>query len=237
MKDNYTHIGVVLDNSGSMQIISNDTIGGFNGFLQAQKDAEGEATITIYEFGNGSDMMTTFLTGDRIKAAIEPKVRCDFTNIKEVEMLSHDNYRPNGGTPLLDTIGVAIARTGEKLKELPEALRPSKVLFVIITDGEENTSRKYNLKQIKEMITHQKDVYKWEFVFLGANQDAIQEASKMGILAGNSLTYGTTKEALGETYSILANKTANYRASVGDVNALVFSDEERTTAYSGNKQQ
>lgn len=237
MKDNYTHIAVVLDSSGSMEAIKNDTIGGFNTFLEAQKNAEGEATFTMVEFadhnwsqGNSGWSLGTLNLNTKpveVDKNVRIKVRHDFVDIKEVSKLTEASYRPSGGTPLLDTIGEVIKRTGNNLKNLPESLRPSKVLFVIITDGEENTSSIYSFSKINEMISHQKDVYNWEFVFLGANQDAIREATKMGISAMSSVTYGTSAAAMDATYNMLACKTASFR-STGLFES--FNEEERKSA-------
>ena len=235
MKEGYTHIAVVLDSSGSMGSIIGDTIGGFNTFLKAQKEAEGEATMTLVEFAYPSYSAKREFhhgwdyTGPK-EAEINVNVKFDFQPIKAVPELSYENYRPNGGTPLLDTIGEVMSQTGRKLAAMPESLRPSKVLFVIITDGEENASHVYNFQKINEMITHQKMVYKWEFVFLGANQDAIKEGSKMGISMATSVSYGTSKAEMGATYGLLASKTMAFRAVNASADVLAYSDEERKQA-------
>jgi hypothetical protein len=157
-------------------------------------------------------------------------VKFDFQPIKAVPNLTTENYRPNGGTPLLDTIGEVMVQTGKRLAGMPESLRPSKVLFVIITDGEENASHVYNFQKINEMISHQKMIYKWEFVFLGANQDAIREASKMGISMNTSMSYGTSKGEITSTYGVLASKTQAFRAVNATADALAFTAEERAQA-------
>lgn len=239
MKENYTHISVVLDSSGSMGSIRNDTIGGFNTFLEGQQKAEGEATFSLAKFGHESYEPHWWASKvnpeirqpqptDRGEPAID--VQFDFLDVKEVPMLNTENYVPYGGTPLLDTIGAMINLTGKKLAALPEALRPSKVLFVIITDGEENASQKYDFAKVKALIEQQTNVYKWEFMFLGANQDAIGEASKMGIGFGKTVTYATSKEAIGGTYNMLASKTMAFRSAVADASVLDFTDDERKTA-------
>jgi len=235
MKEGYTHIAVVLDSSGSMGTIIDDTIGGFNTFLKAQKEAEGEATMTLVEFAYPSFLKRQEIhhgwdySGPK-EASINVNVKFDFQPIKAVPELSYENYRPNGGTPLLDTIGEVMSQTGKRLAGMPESLRPSKVLFVIITDGEENASHVYNFQKINEMISHQKMIYKWEFVFLGANQDAIREASKMGISMHTSMSYGTSKGEMTATYGVLASKTQAFRAVNATADALAFTDEERAAA-------
>lgn len=240
MKQGYTHIAVVLDNSGSMQSIKKPTIEGFNTFLKAQKEAEGEATFTMVEFpvtdmGNIAAPFT-FINGQAVDVitknpAIDIKVDHDFASIAAVPPLNEETYLPQTMTPLLDTIGELIVRTGNSLKVIPEALRPSKVLFVIITDGYENASKKYNYQKIQEMIQHQKIVYNWEFIYLGANQDAIKEGGKMGIAASMSMSYNAQDAvAVGSTYGILASKTMAFRSSQADASVLDFNDEERKSA-------
>lgn len=230
MKEGYTHIAVVLDSSGSMGMILEDTIGGFNTFLQAQKEAEGEATMSLAEFHYPSVYRWNGGEPSLLGRKVQVNQKFDFLDIQEVEPLSHLNYHPSGGTPLLDTIGQVIEDTGKSLAAMSEKDRPSKVLFVIITDGEENASQVYDFKAIEEKISRQRDIYKWEFVFLGANQDAIGEASKMGIGAASSLSYGTSKVAMGSTYDMLATKTAAFRSVQADASVLAFSAEERAQA-------
>lgn len=241
MKDGYTHIAVVLDSSGSMASILDDTIGGFNVFLKGQKEAEGEATLTLVEFAPRS-------FGGQVNAWVQPNsfdfrktvdvpvpvtIKYDFTPIKAVPELSRINYVPHGGTPLLDTIAETINRTGKSLRFLHESLRPSKVLFVIITDGEENESRVYNHQRVMEMIKHQSIVYNWEFMYLGANQDAIQVGATFGISAQRSMSYGVTADAISSTYGVLASKTMAFRSASNAAEveaALNFTPEERKLA-------
>jgi hypothetical protein len=245
MKEGYTHIAVVLDSSGSMASIFNDTVAGFNHFLKAQKEAEGEATMTLVEFAQpvfdrghgigitnwGPNTLIGGVLNDQVpKVTPNINVKFDFRPITAVEELTKKNYVPNGNTPLLDTIGETILRTGKALAALPESLRPSKVLFVIITDGEENASHFYNLDKVKELTSHQQIVYKWEFMYLGANQDAIQVGSSFGIKASSSMSYGLSAGEIGSTYQVLASKTAAYRAVNATADALNFTEEERKSA-------
>jgi hypothetical protein len=247
MKKGYTHIVVVLDSSGSMASIFDDTVSGFNHFLKTQKEAEGEATMTLAEFAQPSFNMRHGIVGsvwdpnvliggvlNDGKKSVDPEinVKFDFQDIKNVAQLSKKNYTPNGGTPLLDTIAATINRTGKSLAALPESLRPEKVLVVIITDGEENASRVYNHQKVMEMIQHQTIVYKWEFMYLGANQDAIQAGAAFGMSAARSMSYGTSKEAIGSTYDVLASKTMAFRSAGNAAEAtaaLNFTVEERAT--------
>lgn len=245
MKQGYTHIAVVLDNSGSMESIKKPTIEGFNAFLKAQKEAEGEATLTLVEFPVDETMgnivqpiqpwnPATIIGGvlnDGKAKPVSLKVDYDFMPISAVPYLNNETYRPQTMTPLLDTIGELMARTGKALALLPEALRPSKVLFVIITDGYENASKVYSYDKIQELIKHQQIVYKWEFMYLGANQDAIAVGGRMGISRGKSMSYNAHDvNAIGSTYQTMATKTASFRSVQVDASVLDFNDEERKSA-------
>ena len=235
MKKGYTHIAVVLDSSGSMASILDDTIGGFNVFLKGQKEAEGEATFTLVEFAprSGGWLQPGNLLDFGKTDGVNINVKLDFFPVAAVPELTRKNYIPSGGTPLLDTIAETIKRTGKSLAGLPESLRPEKVLFVIITDGEENESRVYNHQRVMEMIQHQSIVYKWEFMYLGANQDAIQVGATFGINANRSMSYGVSADAIGSTYGVLASKTMAFRSAgnAAEVQAaLNFTEEERKLA-------
>lgn len=241
MKSGYTHVAVVLDSSGSMASILDDTIGGFNVFLKGQKEAEGEATLTLVEFASrsfngwgqgGAWVQPNSLDFGKVDG-VKVNVKYDFMPIKAVPELSRKNYIPSGGTPLLDTIAETIVRTGKALAAMPESLRPEKVLFVIITDGEENESRVYNHQRVMEMIQHQSIVYKWEFMYLGANQDAIAVGATFGVSAARSMSYGTSKQEVHDTYHVLASKTMAFRSAgnAAEVQAaLNFTAEERKLA-------
>jgi uncharacterized protein YegL len=163
MNENLTEIVAVLDRSGSMEPLTNDTIGGFNSFLREQKEVPGEAVLTTVLF-NDSYM----LLHDRL-------------NIKNVKSMTNKEYIPQGMTALLDAMGKTINDIGLKLHNTMENERPGKVIFFIITDGEENASVEFTSDKIKEMVELQKNVYGWEFIFLGANIDSFSAAASMGI--------------------------------------------------------
>lgn len=171
MKDNFTSINVVLDRSGSMGGFTGDTIGGFNTFLKEQKAVPGEALFTLALFDHEYTLIH------------------DCVPIAQVPELTNTTYVPRGSTALLDALGRTITATGAKLAAMKEEDRPSKVLFVVITDGEENASREFIHAKIMEMIKHQTEVYKWQFIYLGANQDAIQAGNKMGFNYGANASH------------------------------------------------
>lgn len=173
---NKTSITVVLDKSGSMNSVRDDTIGGYNIFIESQKSLPGECDISLIQFNEKNEF--TYKS----------------KNIKDItQNLTREQYVPNGNTALLDAVGKAITEKGQELSDLPEEQRPSKVLFVILTDGKENCSRIYDNAKIKEMIEHQKTVYSWDFTFLGANIDTFAVAGGLGIAPDKSLSFSTSK--------------------------------------------
>lgn len=191
---NLTSITVILDRSGSMASVKDETISGFNHFIEAQKKVEGEAELSLIQFDH------------------EHEVVYLGKNLKDVPNLDNTTFSPRGMTALLDAIGKTIVDVGITLASKDESDRPNNVLFVIITDGHENSSREYQKSQINEMINHQKDNYKWEFVFIGANQDAIAEAGKLGIKADNSLNYASNAAGTEGLFKSLSNNVRSYRA-------------------------
>lgn len=207
MKTNHTDLTVVLDRSGSMHSVASDTIGGFNQFLRDQKKASGTATLTLNQFD------------DVFERVVDAK------DIQLVPALTRDTYIPRGSTALLDAIGRSIHDTGKRLNDTPKADRPGKVVVVIMTDGYENASREFTRAQVNDMIAHQRDTYNWEFVFLGADQDAIAEATSLGISGHNAMSY--MKNSAGTTSAFLSvskNLTA-FRCSASDT--MAYTDLDR----------
>lgn len=190
---NYTHISFVLDRSGSMQLLRGDTIGGFNSFLSDQQKVSGKATLTLAQFDH--------------------EYRLDYSMVPIAEALPLNDltYIPRGMTALYDAIGRTIAATGEKLAAMSENDRPSKVLFVILTDGFENCSREYNAVQVKQIIEEQRSIYSWEFVFLGASEASLTDASRIG--GSNIQKFEPTKEGVKLAYSTLSEATRSFRVA------------------------
>ncbi|MCK9447121.1 VWA domain-containing protein [bacterium] len=162
MNKNLCELVVILDESGSMNSVLNDTIGGFNTFIETHQALPGEANLTLVKFNSSSEIVYNGV------------------NIQNVPKLDNHTYQPGGMTALLDAVGKSIDEVGKRLANIPEEDRPGKVIFMIVTDGEENSSREYKIDKIKEKIIHQTDVYKWEFVFMGADQDAWTTGTRMG---------------------------------------------------------
>lgn len=208
-KENFTSINVIVDASGSMAGLSHDTIGNFNAFLKEQKEFPGEAVFTL----------CTFNTDYRLPH--------DFVKLASVPNLDSKTYVPQGGTALLDAMGTTIDSVGRKLAALPEEERPSKVIFLIITDGHENSSHRYSAAQIKSMVEHQKDVYSWEFVFMGANIDAIAAGTNLGISAQNTLNYAATSAGTADLYKSISSSMNTYRSSNSSRSADFFNQTQQ----------
>ncbi|MCB9057817.1 MAG: VWA domain-containing protein [Calditrichae bacterium] len=195
----YTDITIVLDRSGSMEEIREFTIKGFNTFVKQQKKTEGKAALTLVQFSN------------KFETLYEAR------DIKKVKDISYQTYVPHGTTALLDTIGHSILAADSRIAEF----KPDHIIFVIITDGYENASYKYNLSAINELIDERKE---WEFVFLGANQDAIKEAGSMGISPDRSLTFLADSEGVTDLFYDVSNNIKNVREGKSD---FFFSQEQR----------
>lgn len=206
-----THIHLILDRSGSMEQIRDDTIGGVNRFIEDQQQEAGHCTFTFVQFDTHDPY----------------EVVHDRLPIDQVPKLTRDTFVPRAMTPLLDAIGRGINELGAQLSALPEQERPGKVIFVIQTDGLENSSREFTKKQINRMIHEQQERYHWRFVFLGANQDAIETAGGLGIARTNALTFGTSGSGVRSAQSALSRSISSTRRGRPDD---AFTDAERRDA-------
>lgn len=187
--------------------IKDDAIGGFNCFLKEQKAAGANATLTLVQF----DTESTDVVHESMP-------------ILEVPDLNHQTFQPRGGTPLLDALGQTIDSTGRALAAIPEANRPNKVVFVVITDGQENSSHQHTKASVKQKIDHQSDQYNWQFVFLGANQNAFDEAGAVGIAMPNAANFAPARMQV--AFAATAANVASYRRS-GNAAKLAYSDNQR----------
>lgn len=200
-KPNFTSINVIIDQSSSMAPLAAETITSFNQFLAEQKEVPGEAAFTLCTFSTDYTLVH------------------DFVKLASISGLDDKTYRPGGWTALLDALGTTINSVGSKLAAMPEDERPSKVIFLVITDGEENRSRKFTKAQIKSMVEHQRDTYKWEFVFIGANVDAFHDGQSYGFSAANSVGYNATAGGTHQLYSSVSSNLRSYRLSDAAQNA------------------
>lgn len=209
-----THIYFLLDRSGSMQSIVSDTVGGFDAFIGEQRGVPGDCRVTLAQFDDKYD---------------EVYVDRPIADVPTLQL------QPRGSTALLDSIGRLVTDAGSRLAAMPEAERPGTVIVGIMTDGMENASREFSHPAIKALIEQQTGVYGWQFLYLGADQDAIEVGMSIGVAAGNSVTYsrGRVKAAMAAT----AANVGTYRAAraagldASEAAALsAFTDEQRRAA-------
>ena len=207
MKENLTELVFILDRSGSMSGLEADTIGGFNSMIQKQKKEEGEAIVSTVLFDDECDVIH-----DRV-------------NISDVKKMTEEDYYVRGCTALLDAVGGAIHHIGNVHKYAREEDCPGKTLFVITTDGMENASKEYSFSKVKKMIQRQQEKYKWEFVFLGANIDAIEVAGNMGIKASRAVQYECDRVGTAINFQVLEETVSRVRkCESGATMSAVFDD-------------
>ena len=197
MKTNLTELVFILDRSGSMGGLESDTIGGFNSMLAKQQNQEGECRITTVLFDN------------------EYEVLHDRIDIKAVSPITEKEYFVRGNTALLDAVGRTIHIIGNTQKHTSEQYRAEKVLFVITTDGMENASREYTYDKVKSQIERQKSKYGWEFIFLGANIDAVEVADRFGIARNRAQNFHNDCEGIKHNYSAVSRAVSAFRFAKG----------------------
>ena len=195
MKKNLTEMVFILDRSGSMAGLEADTIGGFNSMIERQKKAEGEALVSTVLFSNDSQVIH-----DRV-------------DLQRVEPMTERQYAVGGCTALIDAIGGAIHHIGNVHKYAREEDRPEHTIFVITTDGMENASHRYTSNEVKAMVQRQKQKYGWEFLFLGANIDAVETAAHFGIAEDRAATFHNDRRGQALNYDCVNEAVRQVRAS------------------------
>lgn len=195
MRKGFTEIVFILDRSGSMSGLEKDTIGGFNSLIEKQKKEDGLCVVSTVLFDYESDVIH-----DRV-------------DIKKVNPLTDREYYARGSTALLDAIGGAIHHIGNVHKYAREEDRPEKTLFIITTDGMENASRRYNYQKVKQMVERQKEKYGWEFMFLGANIDAMETAESFGIDRDMAADFKNDARGTALNYQVLSDTIKAVRAA------------------------
>ncbi len=196
MKKNVTELVFILDRSGSMYGLEGDTLGGFNSMLEKQRNEDGDAYVSTVLFNDHS-------------AVIHDRV-----DIKTVEPMTRHQYQVGGCTALLDAVGGAIHHIGNIHKYARREDVPAKTLFVIITDGMENASHRYSLSKVKKMIEHQQEKHGWEFLFLGANIDAVSTASAMGIGEDRAVKYCCDEQGTALNYEAVGRVASCLRKNL-----------------------
>ena len=201
MKKNLTELVMILDRSGSMGGLESDTIGGYNSMRKKQRDTDGEVLVSTVLFDDRSEVLYDRVPLDRMPQMTEKE------------------YYVRGCTALLDAVGGAIRHIGNVHKYAREEDRPEKTIFVITTDGMENASREYSYDRVKQMVEKQKEKYGWEFIFLGANIDAIETAGRFGITADRAANFHSDHVGTALNYEVLADAVCEMRACAAPIGA------------------
>ena len=194
MRNDLTELVFILDKSGSMHGLESDTIGGFNSFIQKQKQEDGRAFVTTFLFDNDTEMIH-----DRV-------------DLEYIRDMRKEQYITGGCTALLDAVGEAVNHIGKIHKYIRPEDVPAKTLFIITTDGMENSSRRFTYDKVKKLIEHKKEKYGWEFIFLGANIDAAKTAVSMGISKDRAAEYISDSDGTALNYSVLSNVASAIRS-------------------------
>nr|MCR5790964.1 hypothetical protein [Lachnospiraceae bacterium] len=189
-----TEVVFILDRSGSMSGLEADTIGGYNSMLKKQKQEEGDAIISTVLFDDRTEILH------------------DRKSLDQVEDITGKDYYVRGCTALLDAVGGAIHHIGKVQKEMPEEEKPEKTLFIITTDGMENSSRKYSYEKVKKMVEKKKTKQHWEFIFLGANIDAVEVAGRFGVSANRAVRYECDSAGTALNFSVMSKMVSRARA-------------------------
>ena len=199
MKKNLTELVMILDRSGSMGGLEADTIGGYNSMLKKQSETEGEVLVSTVLFDNVNEVLF-----DRVP-------------LSQMPQMTEKDYYVRGTTALLDALGGAIHHIGNVHKYAREEDRPEKTIFVITTDGMENSSREYSYERVKQMVERQQEKYSWEFLFLGANIDAIKTAGRFGITEDRAANYNSDHAGTSLNYEVLAETVSVMRKSASRI--------------------
>ena len=218
MEKDYTEIVLVLDKSGSMASVLDDTIGGFNTFLKEQKELPGKAVFTLALFDTSYSL------------------KYNGVPIKEVYELNERTYVPGGLTALYDSTGRTIIELGSRIDKMDDDKKPEKVIFVILTDGDENASQEITHEQVSEMIKHQTEKYKWDFIFLGANQDAFKTSAGLGIHRGATMTYAPSAKGTQSAFKSVSKGMTKLRShTISDATAYFDKDDYKDQEDEGIK--
>ena len=195
MKKNLTELVLILDKSGSMAHLTDDTVGGFNSVLKQQNNGDGEVLVTTVLFNEHSEMLH-----DRLPIA-------------EVKPMTEKDYIAGGCTALLDALGGTIRHIADIHRYAREEDRPEHTVFMVTTDGMENSSREFTAKQVKEMVRHEQEKYGWEFIFLAANIDAVETAEQYGIAPECAVSYMPDSTGTERVYDTMNNAVCEVRCA------------------------
>jgi uncharacterized protein YegL len=206
-KQNYTHLVLIVDRSGSMENIAADMNGSIRTLLREQSEVPGDITVDVVTFDN--------------------EIETPYTDVDPLDV-QEDVIVPRGSTALNDAVGSTIVRLGEKFKNMDETMRPDKVIICICTDGMENASREYTTKQVQAMVSKQREEWQWEFIFLAANIDAFATGRGYGFAKGSTQSYAATPQGVADVYATASAGITRSRLG-GDT---TFTEAERQSAGS-----
>lgn len=220
MRHDHTAILFCLDETGSMGVVRDATISAFNEFIGSQVREPGTAEVWFQRFNT-----------EYRKSGFQPE---RFGDLLSVPPLSHANYRPTAMTPLYDAVGHMIEAAGRDFARRPEAERPGKVIVVVQTDGEENSSSEYTAVRVRGMIEHQREKYGWHFMFLGADQDAWVTGQALGIARQATLAYANDAKSVHAAFDMMACTVSELRKDLVDVPRLKIQDIRPTPSAGGS---
>ena len=219
MKADYTHIAIILDRTGSMEAIRDDTIGGFNAFLNAQKVQAGLATLTLVQFDSQDPYELVH----------------HFKPLADVPELTRETFVPRASTPLLDAMGRGINDLEKSLADLAENESPARVIMAIITDVQENASREFRKDQVEKMIREKQENLAWQFVFLSADLNAIGDALQTGVPSASVMAHDLSERGVGAAWASLSRSVSEYRAGLKE--DVSFTEEDRARQESEKKRK
>ena len=205
-----TLIAALLDRSGSMQAIADDTRGGFDAYIGAERGQPGTTLVTLAQFDDSYDVV--------------------YQN-RPIDDVPPLTLEPRGRTALLDAIGRFVTEVGSSLAALPEPDRPGDVTVLVMTDGHENASAEWTKDAVQQLVSQQETAYGWDFVFLGANMDAIDVGTSLGFAPGKSLSYDASADGVGGAFAAVSGYSARKRTrGARPAASVVFEDAERRGA-------
>ncbi|MGU3435072.1 VWA domain-containing protein [Actinomycetes bacterium M1A6_2h] len=202
-------VAAVLDRSGSMHSIADDTRGGFDSFIASERGQDGRTVVTLAQFDDEYELVYENRPIDEVPALV---------------------LEPRGSTALYDAIGRLISDVGARLASQDEDKRPGSVTVLVMTDGQENSSREWSHSAVKSLIEQQESQYNWDFVFLGANMDAVETGRRLGFKEDKSMTYATTSVGVSAAFSAVADYQGRKRMSPVHASVAGFSDDDRRRA-------
>ena len=222
----YTHYAILVDRTGSMSKIAEETEAGIAAYIREQAALDGKATLTLYEFDAWLHDPGKHGVHDG-RMLTQVNTICDFVPLAQAPAY---HLVPRGNTPLLDAAGMTITQTGEKLAAMPEAQRPGLVIFVIVTDGRENWSQEWTRERVKALTQRQQENYGWRFTYLGANQDAFAEAGAIGVATAAAVNYNATHAGTVSAWDAASKWSGRTRVAGPGGQSVAYTQAEREAA-------